>query len=134
MLEVALRNIPVVERSASCHLKSVNVINALLKAKQGAVSGKEMAGIIGRSHRQSSEIYHRVAGETFRNARLRARLIPSATFVRGTSLSIDLIAARFGYGSRVKFDQSYEKVFGVTPSADRLAAQQTEARKPPFRE
>jgi transcriptional regulator GlxA family with amidase domain len=127
MLEVALRTShPEIRKSYSnldqIFRQSVEVVNTLLKAKQGAVSGKEMAAIIGRSYRQSSAIYHRVAGETFRNARLRARLTPSVPLVRDTSTPVDEIAGLFGYRSRAKFDQSYEKVFGVTPAADRVAA------------
>jgi transcriptional regulator GlxA family with amidase domain len=36
-----------------------------------------------------------------------------------SSISIAAIAAHFGYSRRVKFDQSYSRLFGITPAEDR---------------
>src|SRR5688572_2518532 len=76
---------------------SVLEIHHLLTLRQGAVSGKEMAAIVGRSERQSREIFHAIIGESFRTARVRARLTPSQSLVRHSSVPISEIAERFRY-------------------------------------
>lgn len=98
----------------------------LLEQREGDVSAAEMEEIIGRKKRQSTKIFHNLAGKTFREAQLRARLFRSRALVRNTSRPIAAIAEEFGYSRRTKFDQSYLRLFNVTPAADRATHQKKE--------
>jgi transcriptional regulator GlxA family with amidase domain len=97
----------------------VRAVLNLLKTRNGNLESKEMAKIIGRSERRAREIFHQITGESFRMAGLRARLAPAQFLVQGTTTPISEIAELVGYSKRSKFDQSYSKMFGVTPIRDR---------------
>src|SRR5688572_16394751 len=103
--------------------ESVWKVLLLLDKRSGEVSMGEMAEIIGRSIRQSREIFRHIAGESFRTAQLRARLACARVLVCRYSIPISRIAEDFGYSRRAKFDTSYKKLFGVSPARDRRLSQ-----------
>jgi transcriptional regulator GlxA family with amidase domain len=99
--------------------ESVSRVLALLDHRKGDVRSEELQSILGLKERQARKMFHLLAGESFRNARLRARLNPARELICSTSWSIADVAEEIGYSNRSKLDTAYARLFGITPAADR---------------
>ena len=94
----------------------------LIRHRQGDVAAAEIADIFGVSERRARFYLNEATGKNLRTLCLEARLAAARERVRRTLQPIDAVAHDFGYSSRRKFDESYAKVFGASPAADRSLA------------
>ena len=92
----------------------------------GDLSGPALAARVGLSERHLSRLFVAELDQTpGRYVRL-ARTDAAAKLLTSTDLTIEVVAARCGYGNAESLRQSFVAAFGVTPSRYRLT--QTSAR------
>lgn len=102
--------------------ESVQTILNELETRGGTLSETEAAQLSKRSTRRFRYEFSRNVGTTFRTACLMAKLNRGLTLLQTTSLTIPEISAALGYSERSKFDKTFKRIYGVTPTTYRRNA------------
>ena len=83
--------------------------------RESALRAKELAFKVGMSPSEFSRLFRHVVGE-FPSAYLRKKQISLAKYLlRRTSLSMNEIAYRSGFGTRTTFFRAFRRHSGLTP-------------------
>lgn len=83
---------------------------------------KSIADKLGRSPKYLSDLFRKDTGRRFSDYLAEQRLNQARELLRSTQRPISQVAIQVGYSSHRYFSAAYRKHFGVSPSADRLAA------------
>ena len=94
----------------------IDVVLAALRASQGQLTEEEAAALVFRSKRRFRAIFRQYVGASYRTVRLRVKMECAQKALLETPTPISLISKQLGYTSRIKFDRSFERVFGHTPA------------------
>ena len=87
-----------------------------LAARKGMLTAAEAARLAHRSVSRLRHVFTAEMGISFRKARLQARVSVGRSLLVETNLSIPNISDRLNYADRTKFEKSFKRIYGVTPS------------------
>jgi len=106
-------------------------INAVLQALaqcHGHLTEDQAAKLLGVGTSWFRHAFKRTTGMSFRAARVHARLDYAMRLLRTTDLSIPEISARLEYSDRTKFEKSFKRAHGLTPTRYRQQLFSTQVR------
>ena len=112
-------------------------INAVLEALaefHGQLTEAQAARLLGVGTIWFRHAFKRATGVSFRAARLHAKLDYASGLLRTTDLSIPEISARLKYADRTKFEKSFKRAYGLTPTRYRQQLFPPQDRSPLPRE
>ena len=92
-----------------------------LRLYRGQLTEIEAARLVGISPSWFRHDFKRQTRISFRTARLRAKLSHGAELLKRTALTITEISGLLGYSDRTKFEKSFKKFNGLTPTVYRQA-------------
>ena len=108
-------------------------INAVLEAlaeSHGQLTEAQAARLLGVGTIWFRHAFKRATGVSFRAARLHAKLDYASGLLRTTDLSIPEISARLKYADRTKFEKSFKRAYGLTPTRYRQQLFPPQDRRP----
>ena len=94
-------------------------INAVLQALaqcHGDLTEEQAAQLLGIGTSWFRHAFKHATGVSFRAARMHARLDYATRLLGTTDLSISEISARLQYSDRTKFEKSFKRAHGLTPT------------------
>jgi AraC family transcriptional regulator of arabinose operon len=103
--------------SNSAH-RVAGILHALAE-NRGHLTEAEAAELVFHSASHFRHEFRRVAGMSFRAARLRAKMAHGLLLLQTTDLPIPTISAELGYSDRTKFEKAFKRIHGCTPSVYR---------------
>jgi AraC-like DNA-binding protein len=89
---------------------------AALQNSEGQLTEREAAAMVGCSSRTFRRLIRSVFGKSFRDLRLKVKMECAKRILLDTQLSIPAISSWLGYAARSKFECSFKRQFGLTPT------------------
>ena len=103
-----------------CSTNSMERVLDALRLHRGQLTETEAARLIGISPSWFRHDFKRQTRISFREARLHAKLAHGAELLKSTTLTITEISGLLGYSDRTKFEKTFKKFNGLTPTVYRL--------------
>jgi len=102
-----------------CSTNSMERVLDALRLHRGQLTEIEAARLIGISPSWFRHDFKRQTSISFREARLHAKLAHGAELLKSTALTINEISGLLGYSDRTKFEKTFKKFNGLTPTVYR---------------
>jgi len=102
-----------------CSTNSMEPVLEALRLHRGQLTEIEAARLVGISASRFRHDFKRQTLISFRAARLHAKLAHGAELLKSTALTITEISGLLGYSDRTKFEKTFKKFNGLTPTVYR---------------
>lgn len=115
-----------------CSTNSMERVVEALLLHRGQLTEIEAARLVGISASWFRHDFKRQTRISFRTARLHAKMASGVDLLERTALTITEISTLLGYSDRTKFEKTFKKFNGLTPTVYRQVCAGSATSNPPL--